>query len=65
MALAIYLRANATEKVINYFMQTGDYENIIKYAAKVDTSQTTFSCCKTWCARIRRLLRPCQAPRVA
>ena len=35
MALAIYLRANATEKVINCFMQTGDYENIIKYAAKV------------------------------
>ena len=30
MALAVYLRANATEKVINCFMQTGDYENIIK-----------------------------------
>ena len=35
MALAVYLRANATEKVINCFMQTGDYENIIKYANKV------------------------------
>ena len=35
MALAVYLRSNATEKVINCFMQTGDYENIIKYSNKV------------------------------
>ena len=35
MALAIYLRASATAKVINCFLQSGDYDNIIKYSAKV------------------------------
>jgi hypothetical protein len=35
MALAIYLRANATAKVINCFLQNGDYDNIVKYSAKV------------------------------
>lgn len=35
MALAIYLRANATSKVINCFLNVGEYDNIIKYAAKV------------------------------
>ena len=35
MALSIYLRANCTEKVINCFLQTGEYAKIIAYVKKV------------------------------
>jgi clathrin heavy chain len=35
MALSIYLRASSTEKVINCFLQTGEYSKIIAYVNKV------------------------------
>jgi clathrin heavy chain len=36
MALTIYLRSNAPEKVINCYMQRGDFDKIVTYAARVN-----------------------------
>ena len=36
MALSIYLRANATEKVIQCFLATGRYRELVQYAVKVN-----------------------------
>ena len=35
MALSVYLRANVPEKVVNCFVHTGDYANIVAYTNKV------------------------------
>jgi clathrin heavy chain len=35
MALTIYLRANIAEKVINCYMQRGEFDKIVTYAARV------------------------------
>jgi len=35
MALSVYLRANVTEKAINCFLQRGEYDKVVAYAAKV------------------------------
>ena len=39
MALSVYLRANCPEKVINCFMQRGEFDKIVAYAA-----QTNYRC---------------------
>eukprot|EP01038_Epipyxis_sp_PR26KG_P012690 gene12690-17015_t len=36
MALTIYLRANVTEKVINCYMQRGEFDKIVTYASRVN-----------------------------
>ena len=36
MALTIYLRSNAPEKVINCYMQRGEFDKIVTYAARVN-----------------------------
>ena len=36
MALTIYLRANVPEKVINCFMQKGEFDKIVTYATRVN-----------------------------
>lgn len=35
LALAIYLRANAADKIINCYMQKGEFDKIVVYASKV------------------------------
>lgn len=39
MALSVYLRAQVPEKVINYFVQRGEFEKIVAYAI-----QTNYRC---------------------
>lgn len=35
MALSVYLRANAAEKVVNSFSQRGEFDKMVAYASKV------------------------------
>lgn len=37
MALSVYLRANAAEKVVNSFSQRGEFDKMVAYASKVWT----------------------------
>lgn len=36
LALTVYLRANVAEKVINCFMQRGEFDKIVAYATRVN-----------------------------
>lgn len=35
MALSVYLRANAAEKVVNAFSMRGEFDKMVAYASKV------------------------------
>jgi clathrin heavy chain len=35
LALSVYIRANVPEKAINCFLQRGEFDKIVAYAAKV------------------------------
>ena len=40
MALSVYLRANAAEKVVNAFSQRGEFDKMVAYASKVQITYT-------------------------